>query len=130
LISSRIQSNSFGVIFPPSLATDVQIGAEGAHGVELLFRERIRRDRREAIPLHRAHQRQRRAGAPSGEFDDAHAGTKGAAGFGPFDHRERHAVLVRAGRVVVLQLHHNLGAAGLDDVSQAHHGRRADRVQN
>ena len=39
-------SNSGGVIFPPSLGDDEQIGAEGAHGIELLLRERIGRHQR------------------------------------------------------------------------------------
>ena len=58
----------------------------------------------ERVALHRADHGQRRARAAAGELDDAHARPKRAARFGAFDHRQRHAILVRPGRVEVLQL--------------------------
>ena len=109
---------------------DEQVGAEGPHRVELLLRESIGRHRRESVALHGADQRQRRTGAAAGELDDAHAGTQGAAGFGAFDHRQRHAVFVRAGRVVVLEFDEHVGAARRDQARQADERRAADRVQD
>ena len=109
---------------------DDQVAAEGAHRVELLFRKGVGRHRNESIAFHGAHERKRRPGAASREFDHSHARFQRAARLGPFDHRERHSIFVGPCRVVVLELDHDVGAAGLDDAAQADERRVADRVQN
>ncbi|WP_249295719.1 hypothetical protein [Agrococcus sp. Marseille-Q4369] len=114
----------------PAVAVDERdLGAERAHGVELLLRERVRRDDRERVALDRAHERERRAGAPAGVLDDASAGPQVAAPLGRLDDRPRHAGLVATGRVAALELHEHSRGAGRHDPAQPHEGRAADGVE-
>ena len=53
---------------------DLELGAEGAHRLQLLFREGVRRDEVRAVAERRADHRQRAAGAAAGVVDDAAAG--------------------------------------------------------
>ena len=73
----------------------------------------------EVVALHRAHHRQRRTGAAAGELDDAHARPQGATPFGAFDHRERHSVFVRPGRIEVFELDDDVGGSRRDEPAAA-----------
>ena len=66
--------------------------------------ERIRGDDPQRVALDRADERQRRAGAAAGVLDHRLARPQAPGPLGALDHRQRHAVLVRAGRVAALQL--------------------------
>ena len=55
---------------------------------------------------------------------------QGAARFGAFDHRQRHPVLVRAGRIEVFELHEHVCAPGRHKTFEAHDRRTANRVQH
>jgi hypothetical protein len=70
------------------------------------------------VAFDRADHRQRRTGAAAGVFDDAHAFAEGAALLRAFDHRQRHAVFVGAGRVEIFELDDDLGGTGRHDLAQ------------
>ena len=82
------------------------------------------------VALDRADHRQRRTGAAAGVFDDAHAFAERAALFRAFDHRQRHAVFVGAGRIEVFELDDDVGGAGRHDFAQPQDGRVADGVED
>ena len=79
------------------------------------------------VPLRRAHHGERAARAAAGVVDDASAGSQRAAGLGPLDHRQGHAVLHTARRVGALPFHVDLGAPLLGEDVQAHQRRISDR---
>ena len=60
---------------------------------------------------------------------DRLAGLEAAGSLGALDHRERHPVLVRAGRVGCLELDPDLGHARLDDAREPHDRRVADDAE-
>ena len=82
------------------------------------------------VALDRADHRQGRPGAAAGVFDDPHAFAKGAALFRAVDHRQRHAVLVRAGRIEVFELDVHVGGAGRNDLAQPEDGGAANGMQD
>jgi hypothetical protein len=82
------------------------------------------------VALGAADERERRAGAAAGVLDDRRPGLDQAVALGALDHREPHSVLHRTGRVAVLELDPDLGAATWDDPMQAHERRVADRAED
>src|SRR5213075_3301039 len=68
--------------------------------------------------------------AAAGVFDDRHPGFQGAALLGALDHRERHAILVRPGGTVVLELHSQVRRALRDDPRQADQRGVPDRGEH
>ena len=91
---------------------DLELGTERAHGAELLRREGIGGDDSELVTLHSTDEGKRRPGAAARVLHDGLARLQAAAALGSFDHRERHAVLVGAGGVCVLELDPDLGDVG------------------
>src|SRR5829696_8846888 len=70
------------------------------------------------IALDRADHGQRRSGAAAGVLDDAHALAERAALLRAFDHRQRRAVFVGAGRIEVFELDDDIGGPGRHDLAQ------------
>lgn len=106
-----------------------EVRAERLHRAQLLRRERVRRDHCQRVALDRADERERRPGTAAGELDHPSPGPQYAASLGALDHRERHPVLVAAGRVAALELHQHLGRVGWHDAPQPHQRGVADRLQ-
>jgi len=105
---------------------DLELRAEHFHAAALLQRHRVVAHDPAAIPLHRAHEREGNAGAAAGVFDHRHAGFQVAAALGTLDHRERHAILVGAGGIVVLELHPHVRRSRGNDARQADQRRIPD----
>ena len=108
---------------------DLDLRSERAHGQDLLVRERVRGHDPERIALERTHVRERRPRAPARVLDHGLARLQPTVSLGALDHRERHAVLVRAGRVGGLELDPDLGHARLDEPLDPDDRRRADRPE-
>jgi len=109
---------------------DLELGAEHLHRAQLLPREYVRADDPQGIALEGADIRKRGAGAPTRVLDDRLPRKQAPVSLGALDHRERHAVLVRPGRVVRLELDPDLGHARLHEPLDAHDRRGADRAEH
>jgi hypothetical protein len=75
------------------------LGPERPHRADLLVCERVGGHDPQRVTLHRADERQRRAGAPTGVLHDQLARPQAAGGLRGLDHRQGHPVLGRTGRV-------------------------------
>ena len=83
-----------------------------------------------AVALRPADERERGPGAAARVLDDRVAGRDQPVPLGALDHRERHPVLHRAGRVAVLELHPELGAVRRRAPAQPDERRVPDRVED
>src|SRR5271167_27462 len=108
----------------------LQVPAKKPHRTQLLVRKSVRRNRCKPISLDCAHHRQRRPGTSSRPFHHPHPRTQLAARLRPFNHRQRHPIFVRPGRIVVLQLHQNFRHPRRHNLPQPHHRRIPNRLQN
>ena len=89
---------------------DVELCAERAHELEALDAVAVGDHDPRWIPLGAADEGEGRAGAAAGVLDDGHPRLEETVPLGALDHRERHPVLHRSGRVQVLELDPHLGA--------------------
>ena len=105
-----------------------QLSAERLHGQQFFARKRVRGEHDELIAFRRAYHGQRGACAAAREFNDPHAWSQKTARFGAFDHRERHAIFVRTGRIEKLQLDEHVGSALRHHAPQLHQRRSSDGV--
>ncbi len=87
--------------------------AERAHVRDFFLRHLVGNDEDDAITFGRGDERETEAGVAGGGFDDGAAGLEVPVALGRFDHGEGDAVLDRAGRVLVLQLHEELAGADI-----------------
>ena len=85
---------------------------------------------RRRVALHRADEGERAAGRPARVLDHGPPGAQQALALGALDHRQRHAVLVRAGRVGRLELHPHLGVVGAGQPREPDDGRVADGCED
>ena len=95
---------------PSTDGIDVELRAERPHQLEPLLGEAVGHHDQRAVTLRAADERERGPGAAAGVLDDRVAGRDQPVALGPFDHRQGHPVLHRAGRVRVLELQPELGA--------------------
>src|SRR5215211_6378285 len=108
----------------------LDLRAEGAHQLHPLLAEAFGDDDPRAIALAAADERECRAGAAARVLHDRCPLPQQAVAFRALEHRQRRAVLHRAGRVAVLELHPDLGAALRRDALQSHERRVSDRIEN
>src|SRR6266576_1324712 len=120
-----IRGTRSGVSLPPSLFS-TSSSAPNTSMLRRFSRYRVVAHDAAAIALHRAYERERDAGAAAGVFDDRHPGFQGAALLRAFDHRERHAILVGTGGIVVLVLDPHVGRTPRHDARQSDEWRVAD----
>ena len=92
-----------------SLRNDLHFGTEGAHGLKLLGGKGIGADDPQRVALDGTHKGQRTPGRTAGVFDNGLPGLEFASGLRGFDHRQCHAVLVRAGWVGGFELDPDFG---------------------
>jgi hypothetical protein len=107
----------------------LQLRPERAGQPDPLLAEAFGDDNLRGIALRAADERERRPGAAAGVLDHRRARLEQAVPLGALDHRERHPVLHRAGRVAVLELDPDLGALGRDSPQPDERGV-ADRVED
>src|SRR6202158_5692473 len=105
-----------------------ELGAESRHRLPPFDTQMLGHHEHHAIAAHRCHHRERDAGIAAGGLDQGVARLDEAAALGAEHHRERRAVLYRAGRVVALQFGEK-DIGGLPrNALQAHEGRVANEV--
>ena len=109
---------------------DVDLRAERPHQLEALLGEAVGHHDQSAIPLRPADERERRAGTSARVLDDCVAGSEEPVALGTLDHRERHPVLHRPGRVAVLELQPELSAIRRRATAQTHERSVPDRLEN
>ena len=115
---------------PSGLEDQFHVGAERPHRLELFDGKGVRADDPQRVPLDRADEGQRAAGAAAGVLDDRLAGCEATGPLCALDHGEGHPVLVRAGRVVRLELDPDLGHPRFHDPAQPDDRRGADRGED
>jgi len=98
--------------------------------IAFLLAERVGGDDVAAVPLGRAHQRQRGPRAAAGVLDDGVAGLQPTVGLRARDHRQRRAILHAPRGVLPLELDEDLGAARRDDLAEADQRGVADGVED
>ena len=108
----------------------VELGAERAHQLEALLGEAVGDHDQRAVALRAADERDRGAGAAAGVLDDRVARRDEPVPLGALDHRLRHPVLQRAGRVRVLELQPELGAVLRRAVADPNERRVPDRLED
>ncbi len=108
------------------------LGAIGGHALAALDRQILGHDQHHLVAADRRGHRQRDAGIAAGRLDQRVARLDAPALLGLADHRQRRAVLHRAGRVVAFELgqHHVVAGANLvvRQADELHERRVADRV--
>ena len=87
--------------------------AERADVGDFLLRHLVGNDEDDAITLRAGDEGEAEAGVARGRLDDRAAGLQLPIALRRLDHRERDAVLDRAGRILVLQLHEKLARTGI-----------------
>ena len=80
---------------------------------DFFLRHLVGNDEDDAITFRAGDKREAEAGVARGGFDDRAAGLQMPVALGGFDHRESDAILDRAGRVLVLELHEKLARTGV-----------------
>ena len=96
--------------------------------IELLFGKGVRGYDVERVALHRAYQLEGDSRAAAGIFDDRAARLQSSIGLGRLDHRQRHAILHAAGRILAFELQQDASSVGGDDMAQRQQRRVADGV--
>ncbi|MNM58602.1 hypothetical protein D3C81_698360 [compost metagenome] len=105
-----------------------QLGAVGGHGGLALGGGVVGHDQDHLVALDRRRHGQGDTGVAGGGFDQGVAGLDLAAQFGAGDHRQRRAVLHRAGRIVTFELEQEGVAGFTSNALQANQGRIADAI--
>jgi hypothetical protein len=109
---------------------DVELRSERAHQLEALLGEAVRDHDQRAVPLRAGDERECRTRAAARVLDERVARRDQSVALGALDHRQRHAVLHRAGRVPVLELQPQLRAVRRHAPPQPHERRVPDRVED
>ncbi|MPN07166.1 hypothetical protein SDC9_154432 [bioreactor metagenome] len=121
-----------GVLHAPALGRQDEFGAKGLHGLGTLDGQVLGHDQHHAVALDGRRHGQRDAGIAGSRLDQRVARLDVAARFGALDHRQRRAVLDRAGRVVAFELGQDDIAAAFvinaGDTHQAHQRRVSDKI--
>ncbi|MNN03187.1 hypothetical protein D3C81_1158670 [compost metagenome] len=124
----QLQRQIAGAFHALGLAHLDQLGAVGAHRRLALGAHVVRHDQDHPVALDRRGHGQGDAGVAGSGLDQGVAGLDVAAQLGMADHRQRRAILHRAGRVVAFQLDQK-GVRGLArQALQAHQRGVADAV--
>ena len=117
-----------GTVGPLLRRAGDDLGAEDLEHLAPLVGDVARKHDLHPIAAALAEHGQRNAGVARRGFEDHRAGAKPAVGLGAVKHRQRHAVLHRAGRVLAFQLgvepHRRVGAQAAD----IKRGRAADQL--
>jgi hypothetical protein len=92
------------------------------HRAQLLASKGIRRDDFEIIAFDSTNESQGGARAATSVFHNGHARAQITPLFGLFNHRQRHAVFIRASRIVIFQLNINVGAVSRNNFLQLDEG--------
>ena len=118
--------------FRPALhgGNDIELGTQRSHQLEALLGEAIGHHDQRAVALRSTDERKRGPGAPAGVLDDSVAGRDQTVALRTLDHRERHAVLHRPGRILVLELQPKLGPIRGPAPVQANQRRVANRPED
>jgi hypothetical protein len=109
---------------------DVEVGAEGAHELAAFLGETVGDHDQAAVAPGTADERERGPSTTSRVLDDGVARREHAFPLGSLDHRKRHPVLERAGRIAVLELQPQLRAVCGRAARQTHERRVADGVED
>jgi hypothetical protein len=109
---------------------DLDLGSERSHQLKALLAEAIGHHDQRSVALRPADERQCRARAAARVLDDRVAGRDEAVTFGSLDHRERHSILHRTGRVAVLELQPELRAVRRPEPPETDERRVPDRLED